>query len=249
MQTVLVANIPDPEFVPISDVANPRLQNPRLQNPTLALAPGESATLTLRIVDPNRFDGVTYDASGAVTPAAVAQSVNTEDVAAGSTTPPVAIPLTIATTSLATDDAWRPVLAVAADRCGRRPADLQRRQPEPCRPDLTLSSAGTISGTPTTPGNYRFTVRCVDASGNADDQQLFCRSIQRCRLDSTPSGTVPIPTGPIPTTGARVGFRTRRIAVYISAAIPTIADADPRRHRSRPVRRAGRHRQHQWLQR
>ena len=48
-----------------------------LQNPTLALAPGESATITLRIVDPNIFDGVTYDASGAVTPAAVAQSVNT----------------------------------------------------------------------------------------------------------------------------------------------------------------------------
>ena len=41
LQTVLVANIPDPEFVPLSDVANPRLQNPRLQNPTLALAPGE----------------------------------------------------------------------------------------------------------------------------------------------------------------------------------------------------------------
>ena len=39
LQTVLVANIPDPEFVPLSDVANPRLQNPRLQNPTLALAP------------------------------------------------------------------------------------------------------------------------------------------------------------------------------------------------------------------
>ena len=62
------------------NLQNPSLQNPSLQNPTLALGPGESATITYRVVDPNIFDGVTYDASAAVTPAAVAQSVNTEDV-------------------------------------------------------------------------------------------------------------------------------------------------------------------------
>ena len=131
LQTVLVANIPDPEFVPLSDVANPRLQNPRLQNPTLALAPGETATLTLRIVDLNRFDGTVYDASGAVTPAVVAQSVNTEDVAAGSTTPPVTIPLTIATTSLAPVAPGTPYYALAADGSGRRRADVQRDQRDP----------------------------------------------------------------------------------------------------------------------
>jgi hypothetical protein len=61
--TILLANIPDPEFVPPADVANPRIQNPRIQNPTLALAPGETATITLRVVDPNRFDGITFDAA------------------------------------------------------------------------------------------------------------------------------------------------------------------------------------------
>ena len=84
--TILLANIPNPQFVtdPTNpNLQNPNLQNPNLQNPTLALAPGESATVTLRVLDPNIFDGVTYDASAAVTPAAVAQSVNTDDVAAG----------------------------------------------------------------------------------------------------------------------------------------------------------------------
>ena len=48
--TILLANIPNPEFVtdPTNpNLQNPNLQNPNLQNPTLALAPGESATVTL----------------------------------------------------------------------------------------------------------------------------------------------------------------------------------------------------------
>ena len=101
--TILLANIPNPQFVtdPTNpNLQNPHLQNPNLQNPTLALAPGESATVTLRVIDPNIFDGVAYDASAAVTPAAVAQSVNTDDVAAGDTTPSVALPLTITTAEI-----------------------------------------------------------------------------------------------------------------------------------------------------
>ena len=222
LQTVLVANIPDPEFVPISDVANPRLQNPRLQNPTLALAPGESATLTLRIVDPNRFDGVTYDASGAVTPAAVAQSVNSEDVAAGSTTPPVAIPLTIATTSLtpaAPGAAYTLSLQTVAGAGALTCSVISGALP----PGLSLSPGGTISGTPTVPGNYRFTVRCVDASGNEDDQPLFLQ------IDpNTPTGFDAVWNGADtdwsnPDNWSPRGVPDPTDRVYVSAAIPTIA--------------------------
>ena len=125
--TILLANIPNPQFVtdPTNpNLQNPHLQNPNLQNPTLALAPGESATVTLRVVDPNIFDGVTYDASAAVTPAAVAQSVNTDDVAAGDTTPSVAMPLTITTRGDSADHAG----------CADQPdAAERRRRPAPCR--------------------------------------------------------------------------------------------------------------------
>ena len=172
LHTVLIANIPNPQFVPFSEVANPRLENPRLENPTLALAPGESATITLRIVDPDRFDDVTYDAAGAVTPAAAAQSVNTEDVAQGITTPTVAVPLTITTTAL--------VAAKPGTAYTRSLQTLASIGPLTCDvvsgtlpPGVGLSSNGTISGTPTTPGNYRFTIRCTDANGNTDDQSLF----------------------------------------------------------------------------
>jgi uncharacterized repeat protein (TIGR01451 family) len=165
--TILLANIPDPQFItdPTNpNLQNPHLQNPNLQNPTLALAPGESATITFRVVDPNIFDGVSYDASAAVTPAAVAQSVNTEDVAAGRTAPSVAIPLTIATSDIPPTTPGAPinrtlqmVLPRGTVTCsvvpglGELPAGV------------TLSSSGTLSGTPTTTGNYVFTVECVDS--------------------------------------------------------------------------------------
>lgn len=39
-------------------------------------------------------------------------------------------------------------------------------------PGLSLSSGGTLSGTPTTPGTYNFTIRCTDADGNTDDRAM-----------------------------------------------------------------------------
>ena len=99
--TILLANIPNPTFTTPQNAANPSIQNPSIQNPTISLAPGESADVTLRITDPNRFDGVTFDAAAAVTPAIVAHSVNTEDAAQGITQPRFALPLTITTAGLA----------------------------------------------------------------------------------------------------------------------------------------------------
>ena len=39
-------------------------------------------------------------------------------------------------------------------------------------PGLSMSSAGTLSGTSTTPGTYNFTVRCTDADGNTGDRAM-----------------------------------------------------------------------------
>ena len=84
---MLLANIPNPTFVnggiANPDIANPDIANPDIANLTIALAPGDTARITLRVVDPNRNDAVTFNAAQAVTPAVVAQAVNTTDVAAG----------------------------------------------------------------------------------------------------------------------------------------------------------------------
>ena len=40
---------------------------------------------------------------------------------------------------------------------------LRRARPRHLPPGVTLSSTGTLAGTPTAPGNYVFTVECVDS--------------------------------------------------------------------------------------
>ena len=89
---VLIANIRNPEFTDAADLANPDITNPDITNATLALGPGEKGKITLRVVDPNRFDAVTFNAATAVTPAIVSHAVNTTEAAGGSTTPPIATP-------------------------------------------------------------------------------------------------------------------------------------------------------------
>ena len=90
-------------------------------------------------------------------------------------------------------------------------------------PGVSLSPGGTISGTPTTPGNYRFTVRCVDANGNADDQPLFLQ------IDpTTPTGFDAVWNGSDtdwsnPDNWSPRGVPDPTDRVYVSAAIPTIA--------------------------
>ena len=170
--TVVVANIPDPEFTDPSELTNPRIQNPRIQNATLSLAPGESANVTIRVVDPNRFDATTFDAGAAMTPAAVAHSVNTEDVAQGITEPRVAVPLTI-TSAGATSGAPGAFYSQALQTFGASGGTTWSISEGTLPPGLSIDPlTGTISGTPTTPGNYVFTVQSVDASGNIDTQTL-----------------------------------------------------------------------------
>ena len=103
---VLVANIPDPHLVtPGGEVSD--ANDPEITNATIFLAPGESAKITLRIFDPHpdptkvvtvvNPDGTTAKISTAfvpnedVTPVVQQQSVNTEDVDAGVTEPPIVV--------------------------------------------------------------------------------------------------------------------------------------------------------------
>ena len=61
-------------------IENPAIENPAIENATVALAPGETAFVTVRAFDPDKTDTITFSPAAAVTPAAVAQSVNTDDI-------------------------------------------------------------------------------------------------------------------------------------------------------------------------
>jgi len=106
-RNVLVANVPNPQLVKGSTgtVSNPN--DSAATNATIYLAPGESAKITLRVFDPSPDAGSVVTVTNAdgstalissqfvpnedVTPVVQQQSVNTVDVDAGVTEPPVVV--------------------------------------------------------------------------------------------------------------------------------------------------------------
>ena len=163
-QTVLLANIPSPRFVTAAEFANPELENPELENLTVALAPGETVRITLRVFDPDKSDAVTFRAADSVTPVAVAQSVGTVEAAAGTTQPTVAAPLT--------SNAPVPGSSVGGTyttTLGTTTAGTWTVGGGSLPPGLTLNSTtGVITGTTTTSGTFTFTARFQSATGLTD---------------------------------------------------------------------------------
>src|SRR5207249_3144523 len=96
----------------------PDVTNPDVTNATIALSPGESARITLRVVDPDKTHSVprvvtqsngqqqtvlinpAFDPSRTATPVVRSSAVNTADAENGITIPPSVIALVITTTSL-----------------------------------------------------------------------------------------------------------------------------------------------------
>ncbi len=171
-QNQLLINLPDPSFLrsttPTADLATPDVDNPDVDNMTVAMAPGDELRVTLRIYDPNRFDSVVYNPLASVAPAVVAHAVDTLDVAAGDTTPDVAMPLVTVTA------------VPAAPAGGAYTASLGNGLPGtwtvvggalPAGLSLNTTT-GVIAGTSTAPGGYTFTVRFVSSAGVEDYQTL-----------------------------------------------------------------------------
>ena len=74
------------------------------------------------------------------------------------------MPLTITTTEIPPTTPGAPINRTL--QTGRRPPARSRARsfgPAICRRASRSSPTGTLSGTPTTPGNYVFTVECVDS--------------------------------------------------------------------------------------
>jgi len=80
---------------------------------------------------------------------------------------------------------------------------------------LTMNSAGVISGTPTTPGAYPFTVQATDALGNITTQSATLRVVATLTVTTTslPAGTAGIAyTAPVAATGGEAPLGTWSIA-------------------------------------
>ncbi len=165
---VPVTNIISPSFTTISQLLQPAANNPTL--PGLALKPGETKYVTVRVYDPTTNNPaqalLDYNPITAVTPAVVSQGANT-----GTTTPPAT--LTVVTKALpqATLTGVYPTQTLQAT--GGSGAYTWSIVSGTLPTGITPTAGGVISGTPTgTPGTSSFTVQVKDAVGDIAQQPL-----------------------------------------------------------------------------
>ena len=173
--------------IPSGSLTDTAITNGALSNATVALAPGEEAKITLRIVDPDKANNLTLTIGGRsvsidpalvsfdqannpifdiVLPVITSQAVNSSDFMAGVTQPPVAIPLQILTTSFPDEvlfDAAGGGLAASGGWGTYRWTVASGSLP----PGMSLTTGGGFTGTPTALGTYTFTVQ-VPATANND---------------------------------------------------------------------------------
>ena len=186
---VIVTNIVNPVLLSPTNpgITNPGITNPGITNATVALAPGETANIIIRVVNTDIQNEPTFNPATSVVPVAVSQSVNTQtalSTPAGGTPPPPPIsvpPLIITTTSLP-DGVSNVVYAASITTQGGNPTSHTFSITAGALPaGLTLNATtGSITGVPTTPGATTFTVQAQDVGSalfpqNTATQQLSIR--------------------------------------------------------------------------
>jgi hypothetical protein len=165
---VPVANITNVSFATLSQLLQPAANNPTL--PGLALAPGQSAFITLRVYDANTNNPaqalIDYNPITQTTPIVAAQGANT-----GTTKPPVTLTILTKTLPQATlTGVYPPQTLQATGGSGAYTWSIINGA---LPTGLSPSSAGVISGTPTgAAGTSSFTVQVKDAVGDIAQQPL-----------------------------------------------------------------------------
>ncbi|MGA3087639.1 MAG: putative Ig domain-containing protein [Terriglobales bacterium] len=164
---VPVANIISPSFSTLSQLFQPAANNPTL--PGLALKPGETKWVTVRVYDPTTNNPaqalLDYNPITAVTPAIVSQGANT-----GTTTPPAT--LTIVTKALLQATVTGTYPAETLEATGGTGAYTWSIISGTLPSGISLTT-GVIAGTPTgSPGTSSFTVQVKDAAGDIAQQPL-----------------------------------------------------------------------------
>jgi len=164
---VPVANITSPSFATLSQLLQPAANNPTL--PALALAPGQTAYITLRVFDSTTNDPAQallhYNPITQTSPVVVSQGANT-----GTTQPPVT--LTILTKALPQATLTGVYPSQTLQATGGSGAYTWSIFSGTLPPSINLSPAGVLSGTPGSAGTFTFTVQVRDAAGDIAQQPL-----------------------------------------------------------------------------
>lgn len=172
---VTVANINNPKIYGLTDpqLGNPNITNSAPNEATVTLAPGETAYIDFRVVNPTPAT-TPFNPVEALTPVTIPQAIDTQTVLSNpgnpNLTPPVVYPtLAILTNTLpATDrnDAGYTVqLQAQGGKPGPRTWSIASGS---LPPGIQLSSSGLVSGTATTPGTYPVSIQVADTASPAN---------------------------------------------------------------------------------
>jgi uncharacterized protein YjbI with pentapeptide repeats len=204
----LLANIVNPNLINPNlvnpNIENPNIENPNIENATFSLAPGEEASVILRIINPTPsmtkmvaggrvFDPTSFASS--VGAATTSHSVDSTAEVQGKTEPPAtATKLVIGTAALPDAVLGVQYNATLVAFGGTTPYYWTLNSGE-LPTGLTLApGTGVISGTPTVAKVFIFTVQVTDAGGQTDTQRYsiytYSGSPATLHIDTTslPSG-------------------------------------------------------------
>ncbi|MEO8681824.1 MAG: putative Ig domain-containing protein, partial [Vicinamibacterales bacterium] len=196
-RNLTVVTINSPAFVDpsnsqeFSTVVNPDIENPDIENATVALAPGDTARVTLRVyspvgdttTDPTGTPSETplQDLTGALTDlknlgvVTTSHPVDTIAVQQGSTTPVVEASIPVIVTTTLPDAARTLAYTATIAQTGSTAPFSFSVTTGALPPGLTFHADGTIDGAPTASGVYTFTVRLVDANAQYATATLIIR--------------------------------------------------------------------------
>jgi hypothetical protein len=172
---VTVANITNPKLFTVADpnITNPDITNSTPNEGTVTLAPGETAYITLRVVNPSPAT-ISFNPLTVIVPVTVPQAVNTTTVLANPgnpnlTAPPVFPPITVLTAALPATDRNDTGYSVQLQSAGGKPGATTWTVSAGALPTgITLSSSGLVAGTATSPGSFPVTIRVADTANPAN---------------------------------------------------------------------------------
>ena len=181
----LLANIVNPNLINPNlvnpNIENPNIENPNIENATFSLAPGEEASVVLRIINPTPsmtkmvaggrvFDPTSFASS--VGAATTSHSVDSTAEVQGKTEPPAEATKLVIGTAALPDAKLGVSYSATLDAFGGTTPYYWTLNSGELPTGLALSpSTGIISGTPTAAGTFTFTIQVNDAAGQTDTQR------------------------------------------------------------------------------